>query len=805
MKRILFCAGILALAASCTQDDFESTSAAGEAQLKGISFETTLAEAPSTRGEYVYNEDTKQHNFFWYAESDRINIWSTNTTPDGKGSLSGVWDTSKYTTYKATQSASVGKFTGVDDNNIIDFQYDADYFNDSKIKEEVKQQNEGKFFAVYPEAAKVTSIQDGQFLIGSLPQLEGQASQTDEKGSAITQNLMMYSYTTARPVNSYDAVGEKINLSFNRPFTAMIFRTNGVDEYTDYFGKLTRIKFAMGGYDKDNDGSYEIAPSIINYGDAQYLVNTEDASKSKLVGNDGKEIEVDKTEAAKLYGNIWKNVDGEASYIRMPIGTPTQSGSTMGAAGNGIEWKDEYSAYMAINQVDRSAFRKEGVKENVEVTFNFEHITLKVYAASDANWPTNAGNFVTGPVLDINSYPYLLTEAINGNDRVLIVNSGDFNGIFSEDNEDAIAWNEGEINISEVGTIIANVQLTKEEKGRLKEFTNLKKITLAENTELEKGTFTQALEEIHFPKVQKIEAGTFGKANVQNSLKVVDLPAYDFTNDEVADEILHANVLEEINMSGAEGLNLGFPSTGFNLQGYTKLTKITVSDGFKLGPNSFEGCAALKEVKGAVALDAINSYNAFLGCVNLPTINLTGTIIPASAFEECQKLTKVLVNGKQIVPTSIGARAFYNCNILETMDLSKVEGKLGDEAFRSCDKFIGGKEGQKLVARVGAAEIGKAAFAECYALEHIDFINATKIGDEILNIYNGALKQVQFRQAIVINSGTYSALTFGNTTAKVQLFINANQNPATFNKNVLYLGSKKVPVTFNSIQSTQGI
>ena len=71
MKKILFCAGILALAASCAENEIDSISGQKEA-TKGISFEGALVETPTTRGDLAYDDVSGIHNFFWYAEKDQL-------------------------------------------------------------------------------------------------------------------------------------------------------------------------------------------------------------------------------------------------------------------------------------------------------------------------------------------------------------------------------------------------------------------------------------------------------------------------------------------------------------------------------------------------------------------------------------------------------------------------------------------------------------------------------------------------------------------------------------------------------------
>ena len=104
MKKLLFCASILALAVSCTEDEFDSVAIKGE-QYKGISFESSLMETPQTKGSLEYDAVAGKHNFFWYAEKDRIGIWSVNTKAKSinTGSSVTAWiDANKAATYKAT-------------------------------------------------------------------------------------------------------------------------------------------------------------------------------------------------------------------------------------------------------------------------------------------------------------------------------------------------------------------------------------------------------------------------------------------------------------------------------------------------------------------------------------------------------------------------------------------------------------------------------------------------------------------------------------------------------------------------------
>lgn len=108
MKRILFCAGILALAASCTEDEFDSF-ATQNGQTQGITF---TAEAPVTK--IQWDETETSYVPFWYAEQDRIAIYGIGVLNNAGSKLpvSGgdSWDEISTTVeYKATQSEKIGK------------------------------------------------------------------------------------------------------------------------------------------------------------------------------------------------------------------------------------------------------------------------------------------------------------------------------------------------------------------------------------------------------------------------------------------------------------------------------------------------------------------------------------------------------------------------------------------------------------------------------------------------------------------------------------------------------------------------
>lgn len=784
MKRVLFCAGILALAASCAEDQFESVQVP-QNQLKGISFGAELAQAPATRGDLAYNEDTKAYDFFWYAEKDKINIWSTNTKNASNANSASTFDKDKVVTYKATQSAARGVFTGYQDDNILDFEYGPDQI-DMTDPDDVEAKK-SQFFAVYPTRSTVEDITDGKFRIGTLPALNAQ-DQTAKNGSDVTSKLMMYSLTEAVAENSYDAVGEKIDLKFVRPFTAMVFKTEGVDAYKEYFGKLKSIKLEMKGFDKNADGDTDdegdIKPSIIDYGQSgvSYLVDTKNPEKSKLVKSNGDDITDWATDVTTATSSITLKINGST----------------------GLDWTDADAAYMAMNNVDRDAYVKAGAKESVGITYDFEHIQLPNYKpiATAANWPSVKGNnnFVGAPALKIADYPYLVTKDRGTNERVLIVNSGKFNDIFLEgSNNGRIEWNEGSNpSITAFNTIIVNegVELSKAELALLKKFTALKSIKLAENTEIPAGTFNQTtLKDIDFPKVTVIAKGAFGASvNLEN----VKLPAYGFGDEVIAKEILKATSLQTLDMSGVSAMNVGFPSTGFTLTNYTLLQEVTVQDGVKLGANSFNGCTVLATVNGKVE---IGGAAVFKGCAALVTINVVNADMKASAFENCTALKNILLDGAQVAPTAVETKAFAGCTALEKLNLRNVTGDLGQQAFKGCTALYGEVvDGTKNVLYVGGEHIGEGAFDGCTSLQHIEFLQATTFGKDILANTGATLIQVQFDEVFDVNYTTYAATTFGSNTTSVTLFINPSQPVSNYDDSHLFLKGVADGIEFKAVQ-----
>lgn len=733
MRKILFCAGLLALAASCAETDLDTIGQSGLEKSNGITFQAVENEGPTTKGGFEPNGSS--YIPFWYAEDDRIAVFGTYydvKAGSGKENDNNTFDATKYVEYKATQSATKGWFTGINDDNTMVFKDDSEDAIDKR----------SQFVAVYPKtlASGVTAaaFADDKFTFGNLPALAAQ-NQKDLDGAGIYENMIKYSVSKETwKSKSYDAVGEKLDLDFKRPLPGLIFNTKNAEGYlagkNSAFGNLKKITVTMLGEKADG---------------------TDQANASKITLNDDAALVVDVTTGQ---GEINPGVGGQAaSEIELTINSTT-----------GLPWSDDAVAFMVIAPIKRTK------TEYFTVEYDFDNISFTKTYSTDKSWKEG----FYGPItLDASQETYLVTNETSGSakDRTLIINSGNLNGILNT-TKDKVKWGGAEIALTEFAEVICNVELTDEEIKILNGYTGLKKITLAKNTTIPAEAFTAltGLESIDMPMVETIAEDAF--ANNMASLKSLKLKSYPFNVTAVNDKLLK-KTLVTLDMSSIAKMAGGFGEASISFEGYTVLEEVTLKDGIKLSPNAFKGCTALATVNGIVELNT----GAFEGCGALTTINISGAAIPANAFKDCTVLESVLYNKAAVVPTSVGASAFESAKAIEYMDLSQVT-SLGASAF-SASGLISPSVTNKILT-VGAAHIPASAFAST-AVEMVNFTNATSFG---VNIFNQctSLSQVKFDKAFEIQEADMPIAsngwetTFGTAT-NVSLFVAAGQNYVSAN------------------------
>lgn len=770
MKKILFYAACAAFLAGCAEDELDSYSAQNGG-VKGISFENVL-ETPSTRGELTLDDNV---GFFWYAEQDKISIYAENNVTGTKG-VTTDWGTllPAPAQYKATVSAGRGQFTSVDNDNLLTF-----------TKVPTSTEVEAKtttFVALYGSSLTgATKTEDNKKIKTiKIKPAKANAEITFATGENISHYMPMYSVSYAHPTENYHSVGEKVGLTFYRPFATLGVVAKGVAQYEDIFGALKNVKIeSKGAAAEVVSENSELGAQKLSYDtDTECTFDVETKTASATGGTMSASIKVN------YPANFtWK--DGYASALLMP----------------------------ALN-VDRKKFRDAKVNDNVEVTYEFEKITFVEPVETNEDWSafTAEGNPTVKEVntLDISKYSYLVTnKSADKNDRALIVNGGEgfeFSDIFADAAN--VKWNNANVLATEFETIIVNegVTLSDEEMLTLSRFTNLKSIKLAENTAIKANVFkgVTALESIEMPKVTEIAADAF-KSGV--ALKTVKLPAYEFESKAINNVLLNSTSLVTLDMSAVKTMKSVFPAEGFSLSGFTNLADITVnSEGLAVGSASFKGCTALETINGKINIS--EGAGAFEGS-GITEIELANTDIPANAFKNCADLLKVTYKSELLAPTKVGNAAFSGCTSLINMDLSKIAGEgsvIGESAFEGCTDFVGMPDATRNinVLYVGAKTIKKNAFKNCEALKYVQFTHATAIEDGILSGTNVALNEVKFKE--VLTSAVGSATMFGESTnvAKTILFLNPEQPLDYYEGNEFYpMGNKNtggaVKVTFNSI------
>ena len=767
MKKVLFASALMVIAASCAENELDSISAPSKSE--GISFEAVSE--PTTRMQW--DETETSYVPFWYAEQDRIGIFGVNVeqgafggplTPLGIAGSEHNWTglhgsaTAADATYKATRSEQSGAFTSVSDADLL-------HFKDGK---------DARFLAVYPSTVKA-NYADGKLVLSNLPE---QANQTQNTVKGDNPATLMYSLSIANKVNSYDAVGEKVNLKFTRPLSALVFSTENANTYTaggatSIFGLLEKITVTAEGYDADpTDG----AGLLVTRGDVLASALAYDKSVAT--------VEVD-------------TIPGSYKATFKAGTTPTESAKvTLNLGASGLAWNDDALAIAAIKNIDRRNFSA-SKPETMRVVFSFSNIDIEMTNTTSKSW----NGYVEYPALNINAYPYLVTKGAATNSRTLIVNSGNFTDIFNENGK--IVWTDSEaasggVSVTEVSTIISKVKLGAAGLATLKRFTNLQKLELQADDAIPANTFTTrqaaAITDLILPNVtsvdQKFIEGLVPQTSTAYQFSVITtlkMPKYEFEDEVVNDAFFNTaekSALVTIDMSGVRSM---MPKFGIlrtlSFNGYTKLVNVTVQDDMIVSPSGFANCPVLENVNGRVDISEAPSafYNpggsgTAVKNTKLASIDLTSTVIPSNAFRCCTALETVKCKGAAIAPTSIGEGAFV-WTAVKYMDLSNAA-TIGKEAFRASK--ITKNSATATYLEVGATELPAEVFKECTNIVMVKFTNATKIsGDEILN-GTTALRQIKFLKEISLADNTsataYGANLFGTNTANVDLWTNPSQS-----------------------------
>lgn len=756
MKKLLFCAGILALAASCTED-MDTMSIQQTTNESGIVF-TTGDDAVTTRGEYQEEIEGGKNKYypFWTAEKDYITVYSTGTYTTTAGTegtstqKKNTWDTQSdfqgsKVTYKATRSERNAYFTGIQPDNVLDF------------AAETTQNTPAKFIALYPTTATVDSYANTgatETVKVSLPGIPATQTQNNQAGNGIYENIAKYSVTNGYAAeDNKSAVGENVQMSFVRVNPAVVYQTEGLNAYKTEFGKLQTIELESNGQVKA-DGT---------------LDNTKKSNLATVATDVDLKLTLKSTNKG-VFTDIKHELSGKASVVgKMTL--------KLGSAG--LDWSDEARAYMAIANVNRVGADNKAFTEEMAVTYTFENITIKETVRTDESWL--APDFYNCQALDVDSYPYLVfnnTKDYKGNpnngEYTVLINKGTVAQIFNEAGK--VKLLDGtDIDATAVKKFIAKTDMSDADFASMVKLTALEQVNLVNETSIPANAFEglTGIVKLEMPKVTSINKNFLGTKGNLSSVKYLNLASYKFdgNGDNETAKAVNRNIfntgLEYVDMSALEDMTpvFGLPEAQISFQNYAALQSVKVNN-LKLRASSFEKCKALEKIDGSV--DVSEGYAAFKECDNAKfnTINLVSDEIAEDAFNGCTNMKNVLKGGVQVAPTKIGNRAFMGVKGLVYMDLSKAT-EIGTRAFDGATNFEATSATNDIVTVI-VPSISARAFAGT-KIAKIEFTEATTLGSDFL-AGNEAVVHIKFVKPFTVNF-TPSINLFGpNDCSKITLF-----------------------------------
>ncbi|MCD8080922.1 MAG: leucine-rich repeat domain-containing protein [Bacteroides sp.] len=825
MKQKLFVlVSVAAVLASCTNDDF-LTEERGQSKVdlsKGIVFK--VANEATTRGEF--NTDA-EGNFYtgWNAEIDRIGViysgavkgLESNETADA-----GIWNevadakrgeevvgpvdvsttatggpTPNLAIYKTTRSGSQGWVTGLDDGNILKFAAEeSDPDNQVKASFRVFRPVSVSAGTVTPKVEYSCTAEGVETMKATVAAFNAQTQPTLKANFA---NFFM----VANPINdiysSDNAVGEELNLNFERPFAALAVRTKGYDQKV--YGALKTVTVTM--------------------------------TQSDIAYSDPSSVDI----AKKTKDGSWKINEGTGvKIVTLTVGK-----------GSGLDWSDDAWAFMQILPVDRSKLK---AAEDYTIKLTFENGDVTIKKSSSNNWTANSFVKVTA---DLAEQDYLYLGATSN--KVMIVNkampvldaSNQFDGVaassithfvskieLSKDQLTTVKTKFTGItnmtlsnqsadlgdNLSNMAAGITSLTLTKATTApKITSYAGLTILVCPEVTTIPDGAYKEndVITQFTFPKVQtigddafngatgattigcgteKLIIGTtdlkttaktsaltsigsfafngvavekvdapalttmgsraFGSSALGNVTSVL-LPKYNFADAYNAMALLGGDNLAEVDLSSVDELGL----TTISFANNANLVTVTLKEGAKIGKSAFSGCSKLAEVNNLDKAATIGE-NAFMNTA-LTNVLLNTATIGADAFNGCTALATVTLGANV---KNIAEGAFSGCSVLATVNnLANIEA-IGKDAFKGTkvDTFD-----------YLNATLGEGAFQGCTGLKGQVRSNVTVLEK---NVFNGAnvVSSFVFPNVTTIKEGalqgllessTYANITFGTALTAI--------------------------------------
>lgn len=779
-KELLFASAIAFMMAGCAETELEQSGQA-LAEGKGVKFSASIEQSAGTRAELSPLDKLFYTN--WYADKDKIGIFykASSAVKSDKNNSQGIqgntWmglqntttpaNTNAYT-FKASGSGTNGFFVAADDNNVLLL----------KERSTVSGADDAPAFRAYWPVQAADEFATSANV--TLPTLANQ-TQKNISGYGIVESSFMYSDEKIEiPYDADDNSVSKnrLSLNFKRVSPIVYFKLKeeiAVNDNREY----------LRDYAQGATPATATASTFHRFGKLVSVDLTAEKAKaanvtpvSKLTYNTGAKWNMAKDKLAEGF------VDGAIGAV-----------STVKTTLN-LDWSNDAIAFMVIAPVDRAKFIENKEKEKMTATYTFGNVQLIKSAETDNSWTPGWVSFPSHDGFNLDNEPYLAYA--QGSDFVLELNpsfTGNIADIFATNGElkNIKKTNGNAINKNEIKHFISKVDVTTAANFTAIKALPLTHVTLLENTTIPAEAFKglTALTYLNLPKVTTVANANAFPATA--TFKEVYMGSFDFSDiDGVTNPIrpilLKAASLVKADIAAVASINAGFPKSGVSFSEFAKLDEINVKSGVIVGGAAFKDCIVLKNVQfskgilnGSVSLfEGGNSQ--FIGCEALPTIAISGTVIPDAAFSGCTVLKSVVdANDKNVLPTSIGVSSFEDCTTLKNINLSNAA-TIGKAAFKGCTVLVGVKEGtyngaDKMVLRAKAVtHVSDEAFSGCTALKFISFANATTIGVEILT--GVTCVEIEFLKAFTVNS-TVKTLTatsklFG-TTATTKLFCNTAQ------------------------------
>lgn len=756
MKKLFFCASVLAIAASCT-NEMDTALLQPTQDVKGIAF-TTGSEAISTRGIYeeVPNGDLFKYEPFWTAEKDQIEIFSTKTT--STSNATNVWNNMSAfnktkVIYKATRSERDAYFTSTESKYLLDFAG-------------ATATAPAKFIAIYPNTignAKgfITNTTSGvttETVTFNLPAIPAAQTQENQSGKGIYEYVAKYDV-----VNGYvkedkkPGVGENIALSFERLNPVMVYKTKGLNAYQTEFGKLKTIKLESLGKVND-DGT-------LNSGVKSGLATAA--------------TDIDLTLTLKSDAN--GNLISDESTLTGTASAGSEITLTLGSA-SGLEWSDEAIAYMAMANSKRGKDYETMPKEEFAATYTFDNISIKVNR--QISIPFEGPHFYNYPDLNVDDYPYLVfnnTKDYDGfaqsGEYTVLINSGTVDQIFDGNQVKLLDGNK--IAATAVKKFIAKTDMSASDFTSLAKLTALEQVQLVNETEIPANAFAgqTSIVKLEMPNVTTIDKNFLGGTGNLNSLKYLNVASYEFKGNgdnataKSVNQALFANKanMEYVDMTALADMTpvFGLPEAQISFKGCTNLKGVKV-DNLKLRASSFEGCTALVKVEGSVNVS--EGYAAFKDCNNtsFTSITLSNDVIAEDAFNGCTYLKSFIKDGAQVAPTKIGKNAFKGAQALQYMDLSKAT-EIGESAFENAKAFEATSATNDIVTVI-VPYIEARTFVNT-KIKKIEFTQATGFGNSFL-AGNTEVVHIKFAKPFTVDTTfEWAGNLFGpNNCGSITLF-----------------------------------